>query len=49
MGARHDKVRKSQGKGQTKGKQMQQWSCTDCIDNYGPYVMLGPKIVQHWA
>lgn len=29
------KVKKKLGKGQTRGKQLQQYSCTKCISNYG--------------
>jgi hypothetical protein len=30
------KVKKRKlGKGQTRGKQLQQYSCTNCINNYG--------------
>jgi hypothetical protein len=36
MGAKHDKGEKKQGKGQTEGKKLQQYSCaTDSISKYG--------------
>jgi hypothetical protein len=35
MGVKHDKVEKKQGKEQTKGKKLQQYSFTDCIIYYG--------------
>jgi hypothetical protein len=35
MGVKHDKMEKKQGKGQTKGKKLQQYYFTDCINYYG--------------
>jgi hypothetical protein len=35
MGVKHEKVEKKQGKGQTKGKKLQQYSFTDCINYNG--------------
>jgi hypothetical protein len=49
MGAKHDKVQKKRGNGQTEGKKLQQYSCIDyCINNYGLLAALD-SFVQYWV